>query len=479
MLWLALHLPQLALDVFPPTPAPDGMPQRPRIVVASHGRGERLALVDPLAASLGLKPDMKLSAALALVNELVIHRRKPQAEADALAQLAGWALRFTPTVAVAPQTLLLEIGGCLRYFGGLAPLRAQVEQGVVAQGYALSAAVAPTPLAAQWLARHGADVTVTAPAELPRALSGLPLAVLALAPAPAQTLRQLGIATLGQLLALPRSGLARRVGPALPLALEQALGHAADPRDGFVPPDRFERCIDLDWPLETLEVFVKLAARLLDALEAFLSGRGLGVQSLYFRFTHEDRPPSGLRVGVGRPTRSAAEWLAVLRERIVHAQLAAPATSVTLVADTLHLLDGLPLTLFGPQGGQGLPELLLARLGARLGPDAVTGVATVPEHRPERASTDAPPGTASAPLPVGPRPGWLLPAPRPLPLRDGEPWHGETLRRLGRAERIESGWWDNDDVARDYYVAQGASGARYWIYQDCRDGDWWLHGCFA
>ncbi|WP_284209415.1 hypothetical protein, partial [Chitiniphilus shinanonensis] len=216
-----------------------------------------------------------------------------------------------------------------------------------------------------------------------------------LAPAPAQTLRQLGIATLGQLLALPRSGLARRVGPALPLALEQALGHAADPRDGFVPPDRFERCIDLDWPLETLEVFVKLAARLLDALEAFLSGRGLGVQSLYFRFTHEDRPPSGLRVGVGRPTRRAAEWLAVLRERIVHAQLAAPATSVTLVADTLHLLDGLPLTLFGPQGGQGLPELLLARLGARLGPDAVTGVATVPEHRPERASIDAPPGTAS------------------------------------------------------------------------------------
>ncbi|TJZ72086.1 Y-family DNA polymerase [Chitiniphilus eburneus] len=479
MLWLAIHLPQLALDIFPPMPDDGTALQRPRIVVASHGRGERLALVDALAASLGLKPDMKLSAALALVNELTIHRRKPQAEASALTQLAAWALRFTPTVATVPQTLLLEIGGCLRYFGGLDALRAQVEQGVAAQGYALASAVAPTPLAAQWLACHGDGATVTATAELPTALASLPLTVLALEPAPAQTLRQLGIASLGQLLALPRAGLGRRVGKQLPLALDRALGHAADPRDPFIPPDRFERCIDLDWPVETLEVFVKLAARLLEALDAFLSGRGLGVQTLFFRFTHDDHPASGLRVGIGRPTRRAAEWLAVLRERIVHEQLVAPATSVTLVADTLQLLDGRPLTLFGPQGGQGLPELLLARLGARLGQGAVIGVATVPEHRPERAWREAAPGTAAAALPVGPRPGWLLPEPQPLPWRNERPWHGEPLTCLGRAERIESGWWDGGDVARDYYVAQGESGARYWIFHDCRDGGWWLHGCFA
>ncbi|UXY15378.1 DNA polymerase Y family protein [Chitiniphilus purpureus] len=485
MLWLALHLPRLALDVFPPPPPAcpdsDAIPAvRPRIVVASQGRGERLVLADALAASLGLQPDMKLSAALALVNQLVIHRRNPQAEAAALAQLAGWALRFTPTVVLAePDTLLLEIGGCLAYFGGLARLRGEVESGAQAQGYAVTSAVAPTPLAAQWLACQGRVEPVLQADLLHAVLAPLPLTVLPLAPAQAQTLQQLGLRRLGDVLALPRAGLARRAGRTLPLLLERALGALPDPRPVFVAPDRFERTIDLDWPVETVPVFLMLAQRLLAAQEAFLSGRGLGVQTVVFRFTHEMHAPTAVTISAGRPLRDAAAWLAIVRERMARERLAAPAASVTLLAEALHPLDGRPQHLFGAQHGQGMPTLLLDRMAARLGADAVCGVATVPDHRPERAWAEVAPGTTSSPLPLGMRPGWLLPAPRRLPLRDELPWHGEPLRCLGRAERIESGWWDGGDVTRDYYVAQGPSGARYWIFQDRTAGDWWLHGMFA
>ncbi len=75
------------------------------------------------------------------------------AEARSLDALACWAGRFTPQVSLdGPAGLVLEIGGCLRLFGGLAPLLARACGGVLAQGYALSAACAPTPLAARWLA---------------------------------------------------------------------------------------------------------------------------------------------------------------------------------------------------------------------------------------------------------------------------------------------------------------------------------------
>jgi protein ImuB len=46
-------------------------------------------------------------------------------------------------------------------------------------------------------------------------------------------------------------------------------------------------------------------------------------------------------------------------------------------------------------------------------------------------------------------------------------------------ERIESGWWDHGDLARDYYLARGADGTRQWVYQDLRSGAWYLHGLWA
>ena len=47
-------------------------------------------------------------------------------------------------------------------------------------------------------------------------------------------------------------------------------------------------------------------------------------------------------------------------------------------------------------------------------------------------------------------------------------------------ERIESGWWDGNDVARDYFVARNARGLRLWIYRELRgEQRWFLHGIFG
>jgi len=46
-------------------------------------------------------------------------------------------------------------------------------------------------------------------------------------------------------------------------------------------------------------------------------------------------------------------------------------------------------------------------------------------------------------------------------------------------ERIESGWWDGNDVGRDYFVAAGPGGERLWVFRDRADHRWYLHGRFG
>ena len=71
-----------------------------------------------------------------------------------------------------------------------------------------------------------------------------------------------------------------------------------------------------------------------------------------------------------------------------------------------------------------------------------------------------------------PRPGWLLP--RPTPLRD------HRLTVLAGPERIESGWWDGQDVRRDYYLVETSQGQRAWAYSVAGERDhFMLHGWFA
>jgi protein ImuB len=78
------------------------------------------------------------------------------------------------------------------------------------------------------------------------------------------------------------------------------------------------------------------------------------------------------------------------------------------------------------------------------------------------------------------RPLWLLNAPLPLDVQDGRPHLDGALELEPDAERIESGWWDGNDVRRDYFVACDAAGARLWVYRELSaDGGWWLHGVFG
>lgn len=473
MLWLSVHLPHLPLEVFT-----RGLVLSGPAVVAEGGQRRRVWVANRAAEKRGVEAGMALAAAQALVRELRIFPRDVRREAEALTALATWAGQWTSQVSLEADGLLLEIGGSLRLFGGAQRLMEKVRRGARALGYHALTLIAPTPLGALWLTRAGKTGVITEGAQLAQSLANLPVTVADAARAHAEALAAMGIVTLGDCAALPRAGLARRFGEALLDELDRAFGHAPDPRRFFAPPARFSSRLELPAEVHDSGALLFAARRLIHELEGFLRARDAGVERFHLDLFHADSPATRVEVGLMAASRDAQRLLALLRERLAGVSLPQPVRELVLVAERLMPYRAPNLELFpdGREAGEGIAALI-ERLRARLGRGRVHGLECVADHRPERAMATGEPGTAREhAMPC--RPLWLLTQPRPLPCRHGVPHLGGPLRVRAGPERIESGWWDEQPIARDYFLAETAGGSRYWIYREAT-GQWFLHGIFA
>ena len=74
---------------------------------------------------------------------------------------------------------------------------------------------------------------------------------------------------------------------------------------------------------------------------------------------------------------------------------------------------------------------------------------------------------------------WLLPQPQALNTQQGRPYYAGLLTLIQGPERIESGWWDQHPVIRDYYIAHHPCGHLYWLFKHLKEQRWYLHGLFA
>jgi protein ImuB len=488
-LWLALTFTTLPL--LAATRGRGSTTGAPLVVVAGEGARRTVDAVNAAAARAGIRPGFGLNAAHALAPRLEVVEREPFEEARELRRLARWATSLTPWVSLeAPDQLLLEVQGSLRLFGGAPALLGRVGAELEAQGHAVALALAPTSRAATWLARAAPGTLIDSPATLAGHLARLPLGATAW---PARTLEdcaRLGLETLGELKRLPRDGLARRFEPFVLAELDEAFGLKPAPRRRYLVPERFHERAELPAELADVAELTPYCERLLERMGHFLRARTAGITRLTFLFAHRDQKPSCVVLGRAVPAAGVADWQGLLRERLMRVTLPAPVQTLTLRTGAAVPLPGTSAALpgFGSREAVAEAAALLDRLRARLGETAVSGVCLVPEHRPEaawRAVRPEPvplPGrthTGIAALPRAPRPLWLLLAPEPLVVRDGQPCRDGRLMLESGPERIESGWWDGGDVARDYYIAVTRSGARLWIFRERGARRWFLHGVFG
>ena len=207
---------------------------------------------------------------------------------------------------VSGQEILLDVSGLGRLIGEPPAIAAALARAIAEAGLAPDArvAIAPTQTSARLMAavdagRNGATGVVN---DIAQALASLPVSMLVpletLPPAinhrdrarPSETLARWGIATLGDLAALPAAELSSRLGRR-GVAL-QRLARGLDPRP-FVPDadtPRYIGRLELEWPLDALEPLSFVFARLLDPLSAALerADRGAAAIRLDLRLTSRE-----------------------------------------------------------------------------------------------------------------------------------------------------------------------------------------------
>jgi protein ImuB len=547
---LSLWFPRLAAErVLRAEPQHAGQPLG---VVAERASGLILASLTAEAEAAGLRRGMSLGDGRAICPGLITRPEDASGDAAFLEALRRWAERFSPWVAEqGSEALMLDITGCAHLFGGEAALARSAESDAADFGLTLHYGLADTVGAAWAVARfagvgaglqHAGDaIDNEARATRSRArkrrwekggaapeppagdlpdrarivpaggaeahLAGLPVAALRLAPEQIAALNGLGLRRIGDITALPRAQLARRLGPEVMLRLDQALGRVAEPVAPARPRRVFALRMGFPDPIGLEADILAALDRLLDPLCARLVRSGQGVRRLRITLFRADGGLESREVAFARPA-TAPETirpLAALRLAGFDAGFGIDALRVEAVAlervgEGAH--RGQLAVSSEKNARQAADETLqladlIGRIGARLGLEALTRLHPAESHIPERSATVMMAGFAAPaefwPVPPVPRPVVLFP-PEPVRPHDGEsPLRAFVWRRKIHActsaigpERIAPEWWLDDPAwrsgPRDYWRVETDEGLRLWLYEargDAFGSGWFAQGMFA
>jgi protein ImuB len=258
MLWLCITLPQLPLEALQCERS-----EQPTVVTALDGNVRSVVCCNPAADRVGLKPGLNFTTALSMLPEVIALKRRLSAEQSALERLATWAYQFSGTVIVGEifndlqrvrsTALWLEIGASLRLFGGFRKLIEQLEANLRTLFYSYQLGIAPTLEGAALLARTGVRVAITTPGALRARIESIGVHWLNLDPWIAQQLQTVGMRTVGQMLSLPRDGIAKRFGPEICNYIDRLTGAAPDPRPTYRLPPKYQAHFEFDAEIRNTE----------------------------------------------------------------------------------------------------------------------------------------------------------------------------------------------------------------------------------
>lgn len=512
--WVGLHFSALALEV---CDFPEGLPA---LVIGQSGNQQVVHAACSVAMDHGIMPGMSLNAAHVLCPNLAVRLRDPEAEYQRLCQISEQLLCFTPSIALGQwrcagadgprrhkktgvtgpednaDSLLLEVSGSLRLFGGLEALleniQAEFDQCVTD---APSISVAPCPSAALLMVRNGLEQVVMEPDNLKSALGDIPLRGADLEHKLADRLRRCGLRTLRDLWRLPREDLCRRFGADLLHYLDRLSGMRSDPLRHVDAPLCFRQRMELPSDTRHGKLIVIAMQRLLGEAERFLQMNAAATEKISVDLWHVNRAwgahsRTTLEVRSAQADRQPGRFLPQFEEQLGRIAMEHEVNAVSITIDQIVPFSRSSEDLFSRRDRQTQDwTQLMDLLRARLGQERVYTLKTVADHRPERAwGRVAQSGTGTGKqnvehaqtqtlrqmLPI--RPLWLLDTPQKI--------NSGGLGLKGNTERIEVGWWERRDHRRDYRIADAPGGRRCWVYRDLRAPDkapesWCLHGLFG
>jgi protein ImuB len=484
--------------------------ERPLAVVRGAPPVTRVVEANLAAREQGVEPELTEAQARARCPALITRAWSETAVTSARVALLEAALAVSPRVEDGGGGLVyVDVDGLERLIGDEAAVGARLERGARAVGLSPRVAIAGSRVVARVAARDAElagprRVIVVPPGRERQTLAPLPPRVLDLPEDIAVTLERWGIGTVGELAALPRDGLALRLGPAGVRLHDLALGHDGHPFRPWAPPPFWEEAQGLDWEIDDVLALAAVIRTVLERLVARLEAAHVGADRLELRLSLASGDRLDRAVPLAYPTRDVGLMLLLLRLAV---ESHPPDAAVTGVAVSAHAVAGRP----GQAGLWHPPQpvhrdlaALLARLAELVGPDNCGSPALADSHRPDAFTLQAfapPPADDAARDAAWRRPPDAVVVPRdvetPIVLRRVRPPRPvEVTTEHGRPTRVRWGerpsvvvasagpwrasgdWWDVRAWARDEWDVLLADGAVCRLALDHRTHHWLVDGVY-
>ncbi|WP_394201885.1 Y-family DNA polymerase [Shewanella waksmanii] len=516
MIWLAVYLPQGALQyqrfchgIAIEIPMAFYDPQQLTILA-----------VDTVDVSVDASIEVGLSVATAqaLCANLVLIEYQPSLSEQYIDWLAKWSYNYSARVVVphcelqskqsgllrkVPDVLLLEVGSMAQIFSGVANLLRQYAKQASDYGFRWQMQLAEHPLVAQLLAVYQPQLTYLSESgslqegayQLSEAsthqetLAELPISALPVENAVMVRCQQMGVTSIGKLLALPHGELGKRFGEALLMRLGQLQGRIEMPQCFYVPAETYQQKLSLMYDVEHIEGILFPLSRMLAQLSDYLVQRQLAILQLQLTLVYRSHEFAPLLLTIHYPfaEHRSDNLLALCRLQLERQTLYSPLVALQLDVDDFVSQQIDESSWWQEQGITTEIRQLFATLEARLGEGCVKSLRLANHHLPESSYQLKPltewgqtrhqhtlsdlshktagvfyhrlaaEGAAINGALGLFRPSFLLPTPQKVTSKE--------ITRLKGPERISPPWW-LAQADRDYYVAAHCDGGLCWVFYD-------------
>lgn len=466
--------------------------EHPMAVVTGAAPATRVVEANEAARERGVRGGMPEAEAVARCPDLL---RRPASAAclDAARRaLLDACYGVSPRLEdVAPGLVHVDVTGLERLVGDAAAVADRLRRAARAVGLTARVGVAGTRAAARIAARAGLGI-VAAGTEA-KALAAVSVRALEWPDDLAETLARWGIATLGELAALPRPALAARLGAAGFAAHDLARGvEDLTPWTSWAPPPFWEEAQELDWEIHALGPLMSVLGRVVERLTARLSAAYLVADALELRLALAGGGHHARTLALACPLDAPRPLLTLLEHDLDARPPHGPVTAVAVQARAIprRAVSGI-LGRTAPPAERDLATVL-ARLVTLVGADAVGAIALADSHRPDafvaaRLEPDAAPATPDVAPDAVLALRRLRPPRRVSVVVDDERRPvvvagalASEARVIGCAGpwRVSGEWWDAHAWARDEWDVALSDGAVCRLARDLRDDVWYLDGVY-
>jgi len=520
---------------------------KPVVIVAKKSQSEIISSISAAAQYKGLFVGQSLRDASAICPHLFVQTQNSYAETQFLKGICRWSSKFSPWVATEGNNgLIIDITGCSHLFGGEDKMITHILLAYDELGLTTKIGCADTVGAAWALSRYSEKTLqnyrngnaieqearatrsrsakrsfkdipnnfkitksskyfIAPPGKIRQSISNFPVAALRLEIQTQNTLVQLGLRQIENIINQPRASLNRRFGLSLLKRVDQALGNLPEPISPLQPELNFGVRISFPDPIGLKSDIIAGIDRILDRLCSNLKKKNLGAQKVLLQAFRTDNTIGSIEVGLAQPSNSFMHIrdLVIIKLDDLNVQfgtdiLRLEATRTEVLTKYKHIGHVLVSERNASRTEKNInPENLISKLGIRIGLENIIRLHPAKSNIPEKTYTMLSAAWSEQakewPKPKSYRPIQLwvpeiINAPdKPSPLSEFK-WRGKIwyITESYGPERISPEWWLDDPKwrsgVRDYWFIQCNTGDRLWIYYahgGLMSSGWFCQGRFA